>query len=242
MQQEEELVRSRRYRRTTRTRQRRRATTPRKLLLVGTGLLGIAILAIALVIFADNRTSAATPSATAMTPQKLLVSTNMRLRFDTLNQANTDFCANIGNQPAIYTAMADLPRGSYLQGSCCNPMDFQHYQKQIAALKAYASIPQIAADPYNMPASLANSLMQDDQRIALTPAQQAVYNQASGMTDDHGWCCCQCWAWYTHSGLAKYLITTRNFSAAQVVTVTNVERRSANGQSGTAPAGSLAMS
>ncbi len=158
-----------------------------------------------------------------MTPRELLVSSNLQERFDTLRTARTDTCANLGNRSAMYAAMEHMPQGSYLQGSCCTPMDFQHYQQQIAALKAYASISQIPADPYNMPVSLANSRLQDDQNISLTPGQQAVYNQAAGTTADHGWCCCQCWAWYTHAGLAKYLITAHNFSAAQVVAVIDLE-------------------
>lgn len=147
----------------------------------------------------------------------------MRQRFDALSQAHTDSCANLGDKPAIYAAMANMPQGSYLQGSCCTPMDFQHYQRQVAGLRAYASIQQIPADPYNVPASLAENLLQDDQTISLTAAQQASYDQAAHMTDDHGWCCCQCWAWYAHSGLAKYLITAYSFSAAQVAAVTDLE-------------------
>ena len=209
--------------RTKRNRRAREAAAARKLVLVGAGLLCVAIPAIIAVVLLGNRSVAAPAAAKLLTPQHLLVSTNMRLRFDTLSAAHTDTCANLANKPAIYAATAQMPQGSYLQGSCCTPMDLQHYQKQITALKAYASVPQIPADPYNVPASLANSLLQSDQTISLTSAQQAVYNQAESMTQDHGWCCCQCWAWYAHSGLAKYLITARRFSAAQVAAVTDLE-------------------
>jgi hypothetical protein len=158
-----------------------------------------------------------------MTPQELLASTGMRQRFATLSTAHTDTCANSANEPAMSDMMAHMPKGSYLQGSCCTPMDFQHYQRQIAGLKAYTGIPQVPADPYNMPAALASNLLQDDQSIVLTPAQQAIYDQAAGMTEDHAWCCCKCWAWYTRSGLAKFLVTAHHFTAPQVATVTDLE-------------------
>jgi hypothetical protein len=217
------MARTKGNRRTPRSRRTVRPAVARRLVLAGAGLLSVAILAIIAVVFLGNRTIAAPTAARPMTPRELLMSTNMQQRFDTLRTAHTDTCANLGNRSAMYAAMEHMPQGSYLQGSCCTPMDFQRYQKQIAALKAYASISQIPADPYNVPTSLANSLLQDDQNIALTPGQQAVYDQAAGMTADHGWCCCRCWAWYTHSGLAKYLITAHNFSAAQVVAVTDLE-------------------
>src|SRR5260370_34640323 len=94
-----------------------------------------------------------------------------------------------------------------------------HDVQQIKALKAYAHIPQIPTDPYNVPASLAITLLQYDQSIHLTPAQQATYSQAATMTNDNGWCCCQCWSWYAHSGLAKHLIAREHFYAAQVASV-----------------------
>jgi len=102
-------------------------------------------------------------------------------------------------------------------------MDRTRYEQQIHALKAYAHISQIPADPYNVPVSLAKTLLHYDQSIQLTADQQATYNQAAAITNDHGWCCCQCWAWYVHSGLAKYLIATQHFSAVQVVAVINEE-------------------
>ncbi len=165
----------------------------------------------------------ASSTSMTMTPQELLVSADMQQRFSVLSKANTDYCANIGNRPAIDADMAQMAQESYLQGSCCSPMDRTRYEQQIHALKAYAHIAQIPTDPYNVPVSLAKTLLHYDQSIQLTAAQQATYNQAATMTNDHGWCCCQCWAWYVHSGLAKYLITTQHFSAVQVVAVINEE-------------------
>ena len=170
-----------------------------------------------------NGTAMTSGTTMTMTPQELLVSSNMQQRFTVLSKASTDYCSNIGNRPAIDADMTHMAQDSYLQGSCCSPMERTRYEQQIHALKAYAHIPQIPTDPYNVPVSLANTLLQYDQSIQLTAAQQAAYNQAATMTGDHGWCCCQCWAWYVHSGLAKYLITTRHFSAAQVAAVIDEE-------------------
>lgn len=168
----------------------------------------------------NNRSSGTTQS---MTPQELLVSADLEQRFTVLSKASTDLCSNIGNRSAIDANMAQMAQESYLQGSCCSPMDVTHYTQQIHALKAYAAISQIPSDPYNVPVSLAKTLLQYDQSIQLTPAQQSTYDHAATMTNDHGWCCCQCWAWYAHSGLAKYLIATQHFSATQVATVINAE-------------------
>jgi hypothetical protein len=196
--------------------------------------IGVLSLAIATVMLMGSPLSSPTKAVTrlrnppgrttmAMTPQELLVSSDMQQRFSVLSKASTDYCANIGIRPAIDANMAHMAQDSYLQGSCCSLMDRTQYERQILALKAYAHISQIPTDPYNVPVSLAKTLLQYDQSIQLTPAQQATYNQAATMTNDKGWCCCQCWAWYVHSGLAKYLIATQHFSAVQVATVINEE-------------------
>ncbi len=199
-------------------------------LLTSVGILCLAIVTVMLMgrplsntTMARGTTTMASSTSMTMTPQELLVSADMQQRFSVLSKANTDYCANIGNRPAIDADMAQMAQESYLQGSCCSPMDRTRYEQQIHALKAYAHIAQIPTDPYNVPVSLAKTLLHYDQSIQLTAAQQATYNQAATMTNDHGWCCCQCWAWYVHSGLAKYLITTQHFSAVQVVAVINEE-------------------
>jgi hypothetical protein len=198
-------------------------------LLTSFGVLCLAIVTVMLMGRSLSNTSMASAtmlaSSTTMTvtPQELLVSSDLQQRFTVLSKASTDSCSNIGNRAAIYADMAHMAQDSYLQGSCCSPMDMQQYEKQITTLKAYAHISQIPTDPYNVPVSLANTLLHYDQSIQLTAAQQAMYNQTATMMDDHGWCCCQCWAWYVHSGLAKYLIATQHFSAAQVAAVINAE-------------------
>ena len=151
-------------------------------LLTSVGVLCIAIVTLMLMgrplsstTMASNTTMASSTSMT-MTPQELLVSSNMLQRFTVLSKASTDYCSNIGNRPAIYADMATMAPDSYLQGSCCSPMDMTRYQQQITTLKAYAHISQIPLDPYNVPVSLANTLLHYDQSVHLTPAQQTTYN------------------------------------------------------------------
>ena len=147
----------------------------------------------------------------------------MKQMFVKLAAAHTDVCGDIGNKSAIDKYMSGLPSGSRLQGSCCSPMDMKKYFSQIKALKKYANIPQIPADPYDVSVTSAKQMLGYYDSIQLTPAQQRIYDSAQKMTDDKGWCCCQCWAWYTHAGLAKYLITQHNFTVQQIVAITNLE-------------------
>ena len=154
---------------------------------------------------------------------QMTASPAMKLAFAKLNNAHTDVCQDMGDKPAINMYMNNLPDGARLQGSCCSPMDMKKYVSQINGLKAYATIPQIPNDPYDISKESAQQMLGYYDNIPLTPAQQSIYDSAQKLTDDHGWCCCQCWAWYTHAGLAKYLITQRNYTAQQVVVITNLE-------------------
>lgn len=190
--------------------------------------IGVLVAVIFLAVWMQMHAYSAMPATTTTpnnttTSQALPVGQTIQERFTTLSQAHSDACSHLGDQPAIAAEMAAMPQGSYLQGSCCSPMDLKHYEQQIAALKTYANISQLPQDPYNLPVTHAITLMNYDQSIQLLADQQTVYNQAASKTKDNGWCCCQCWAWYAHSGLAKYSITTQHFSAAQVVTITNAE-------------------
>lgn len=147
----------------------------------------------------------------------------MKQAFVKLSVAHTDVCQDIGNKLAVDKYMSDLPSGSRLQGSCCSPMDMKKYVSQITSLKKYASISQIPPDPYDISLDSSKQMLGYYDNIQLTPAQQSVYDSAQKMTDDKGWCCCQCWSWYTHAGLAKYLITQQNFNTEQIVDITNLE-------------------
>src|SRR5205807_10533888 len=90
---------------------------------------------------------------------------------------------------------------SRIQGACCNPMDGTKYRWQTSGLRAYSSIPEILADPYDVSAGLAKQLLVDDCSLALTTAQASGFNNAAEKTVDKGWCCCHCWRWYMSEGL-----------------------------------------
>jgi hypothetical protein len=85
---------------------------------------------------------------------------------------------------------------------------------QIAALQNYSSISVIPHDPYNVSSSSAKQMIGYTQ-INLTASQQAVYNSALKISSE-GPCCCQCWAWYAHEGLARALISQYGWNAQQI--------------------------
>lgn len=105
------------------------------------------------------------------------------------------------------------PPGLRLQGSCCTAMDMAAYVRQVAALRPYASIRQIPADPYDIPAGLARQLIGYQHAFHLTVAQQRVYDTAMRLTPEKGPCCCRCWRWTAIQGLARYLISQRGWQA-----------------------------
>lgn len=153
-----------------------------------------------------GRGSASTPAAPAGSAE----------RFHFLAAQTSSSC---GLQPSTVMSYAD---GARIQGSCCNPMDMGKYSRQVDGLRQYAPISRIPQDPYDVPASVAKQLLNDDQAIHLTSAQQAVYDTAMTMTDDKGPCCCHCWRWNATEGLARYLIADRAWAAADVARVVNL--------------------
>ena len=189
------------------------------------GLFVVAIFLVALLLNSLRGSSnMLMPSQTrGLSNAKITTDPAMKLAFSKLSAAHTDVCQDMGNKPAIGIYMNTLPSNSVLQGSCCSPMNVDKYVSQINSLRQYAKIPQIPANPYDISKDSAMQMLGYYNNIQLTPAQQDIYDQAQKMTDDHGWCCCQCWAWYTHAGLAKYLISQHNFTIQQVVAVTNLE-------------------
>ena len=116
-----------------------------------------------------------------------------------------------------------MPDEVRIQGSCCSPMDLHHYQEQVEGLKKYANIPQIPADPYDVPVSLAKQLFKYQKTIRLTAVQQAVYDDAAKISEEGGPCCCRCWRWTAFEGQAKYLITELDWPAEQIAELWNLE-------------------
>ena len=144
-------------------------------------------------------------------------------QFTALSHDTTDQCAYLGDKAAIYNSVSSQPNSAYFQGSCCSPMVWSHYQQQIAGLKNYSNISAIPQDPYNVSVAQVKQLLGYYDNITLNQSQNATFNQAAPLTQDKSWCCCQCWAWYAHAGLAKYLIKYHNFNVSQIVQVTNLE-------------------
>lgn len=169
------------------------------------------------------RGSSMSSTSNSTSDMQAIATPAMRQTFVKLAAAHTDVCRDLGDKAAIESYMNNLPNDARLQGSCCNPMVLSKFVSQIKGLKQYSGIPQIPSDPYDVSAASAKQMLGYYDSIQLTSAQQGIYNSAKSKTDDQGWCCCQCWAWYTHAGLAKYLITQQNYTAQQVTAVTNLE-------------------
>ncbi len=146
--------------------------------------------------------------------------------FNYLSQQHSDAChwpgVNLGDQTANVNWITGLPNGVYLQGACCTPMDFKDYSYQVAALKNYSSLSLIPPDPYNVPSSVARAMVANVD-LALTPTQQMVYDSAMPMTGDQAPCCCECWAYYAHEGLAKALIVQDRYDASEVASMMDLQ-------------------
>ena len=144
-------------------------------------------------------------------------------QFTALSHATSDQCAYLGNQAAIYNNINMMPNDTYFQGSCCSPMDYNHYTQQITDLKNYSSISAIPQNPYNVSVAQVKQLLGYYTNITLNQSQSATFNQAMPLMQDKSWCCCQCWAWYAHAGLGKYLIKYYNYNATQVARIMDLE-------------------
>ena len=140
---------------------------------------------------------------------------SLEVKFNMLNNAKTNFCAG----PDILNKV----KSERLQGSCCSAMDLHRYKEQVIGLQKYSYINKIPSDPYDIPVSLANELLQYQKTIKLTSEQQLIYDKAVELSHEKGPCCCKCWRWYAFEGLAKYLITEYNFNPEQIAEVWDLE-------------------
>lgn len=143
--------------------------------------------------------------------------------FGYLSQKNSDACSNLNNEQANVDWVNSLPDGAFLQGSCCTPMDYPDYSMQASENQAnYTGFPLVPLDPYNVPTSTVKAMVAD-VGMALTPAQQAVYDAAMPMSTDKAPCCCWCWAGYAHEGMVKDAIVNHGFDAQQVADLLNTQ-------------------
>jgi hypothetical protein len=171
--------------------------------------------------------SAAMPMAMSAQPMRTSAPPSLRSRFDFLSRQTSNNC---GLQPAGVMKMASSAR---LRGSCCAPMDYAQYVKQIHGLDAYRDVREIPQDPYNVSVGLAKQLFGFDKTIELTAEQQAVYDHAMKLSEEGGPCCCQCWRYAAFRGQAKELIDRRRYTAAQIAAVWDLEDGcGGNGESG----------
>jgi hypothetical protein len=165
-------------------------------------------------------TAAASPTRTSMqmgTRTATPSADPLRARFVFLSHQTSNRCTL---QPAEVMRMAPTAR---LQGSCCAPMAYADYVKQIRGLKAYADVREIPPDPYNVEVRLAQRLFGFDKTYSLDADQQAVYDQAMRMADEHDPCCCRCWRYVAFRGQAKELLARRRYTAAQIAHVWDLE-------------------
>lgn len=106
--------------------------------------------------------------------------------------------------------------GLYMGGQCCGTlMDTKEYHANLQKLQAYKGMPDIVLDPMHTPILLAKKWIDYDNATTLTPAQQAVYDQAYAMSTEKP-CCCKCWHYYTNEGIAKKMIKDGTFDAQQI--------------------------
>ncbi len=163
-------------------------------------------------VLAATKHPSASVSTTPAPPMR-----DLAARFAVLSKAHSNQC---GLQADSIDSIAE---DGYLRGACCGPMDRQHYGEQIAGLKHYSAESVVPRDPYDVPVDLAKRLISYQETIDVTPQQQAVYESAVRLSDEHGPCCCRCWRWTAFEGQAKYLITRRRFTPKQIAHVWDLE-------------------
>lgn len=149
-----------------------------------------------------------------------VVTLNLQAKFGILGQATSDMCTSGYAQSSAF--LNSQSNNAYLQGSCCYPMVYSHYVQQINGLKAYSNISLIPPDPYNVSVSSVKQMFAHSG-IPLNAAQNATFTQTLQLSKE-GLCCCQCWAWYFHEGLVKYLIISNyNLSPSSLSNLLNLE-------------------
>jgi cytochrome oxidase Cu insertion factor (SCO1/SenC/PrrC family) len=161
----------------------------------------------------DIRVALAQP----VSAQAAVTTAALKQRFALLSRQHSNKCSL---RPESLESIAVHGR---LQGSCCSAMDFQRYVRQMHGLRAYARVPVIPADPYDVPVTLARRLTSYAESITLTASQQAAYDGAVKLSHEHGPCCCHCWRWSAFEGHAKYLIRRWQFAADRIAHIWNLE-------------------
>lgn len=106
--------------------------------------------------------------------------------------------------------------GKYLGGQCCSALvSTDDYHANLKKLQAYKSMPNIPLDPMHTPVETAKMWIDYDKATALTPAEQAIYDQAYAISKEKP-CCCKCWHYFVNEGIAKKMIKDETYSALQI--------------------------
>ena len=173
------------------------------------GIVLLSIVMIAVILTASN-------SMSGMSSNPGPAAAGTQAQFDYLSQTST----HCSWTDTMIMSMSD---NTYIQGACCNGMEYTDYQRQVTQLQQnYSSLSSVVAlDPYNIPAPVAKADL-NGLNLALTPDQQATFDQVSTLSKEN-WCCCHCWAWDIHQGMGKILISQHGFSAQQVATLLDLE-------------------
>lgn len=137
----------------------------------------------------------------------------LKRRFDHLSRNGNSNCS-----PQFLESIATMPPTALLQGSCCSQMDEHRYIEQVKGLRRFKEVSMIPADPYDIPAGLAQKLI-PYYELELNETEQAAYDYAMANSNEQGPCCCRCWRWHVYGGLAKHLIRERDFTGEQVADV-----------------------
>lgn len=137
----------------------------------------------------------------------------LKRRFDYLSMNGNSNCSR-----AFLESIASMPPTTRLQGSCCSQMDEHRYVEQVKGLRKFSNVSMIPADPYDVPAGLAQRLI-PLYELELEAKEQVAYDYAMANSTEQGPCCCQCWRWHVYGGLAKYLIREHSFTGEQIAQV-----------------------
>lgn len=151
------------------------------------------------------------PRLTAQKTTLSPVSQELAARFNYLTKNGNTNCSK-----TFTDSIPSMPDNARLQGSCCSPMNLQHYTEQISGLKKYKDIPQIPNDPYDISAKLAKELLTYNQTIKPTGEEQKILDQGAMGSEEKGFCCCKCWRWDVHEGMSKFLVRNNHFSSKQI--------------------------
>lgn len=137
-------------------------------------------------------------------------------RFKDLSENGNSTCSG-----KFTESIATMPSTSRIKGSCCSPMGMKRYVEQVNGLVKYRDIAMIPADPYDIPAGIAQKATATYD-MQLTADEQKAYDHAMANSNEKGPCCCQCWRWKMYGGLAKYLIRKHGFTGEKIVDVWNL--------------------